>query len=127
LFVQWDFPAMTLRILVVEDDQLIRETVVDILTSEGFDVLQAESGEEALQFCGRHSADLIFTDIRLAGPLTGWDVAERCRAKNPDIPVIYATGFSDVRPRPVPGSLLFHKPYSPEQILAAIHSFGQPA
>jgi CheY-like chemotaxis protein len=118
---------MALRILVVEDDALIRETVADILMSEGFDILQAESGEEALQFCGEHSADLIFTDIRLAGPLTGWDVAERCRAENPDIPVIYATGFSDVRPRPVPGSLLFHKPYRPEQILAAIHSFEPPA
>jgi CheY-like chemotaxis protein len=116
---------MTFRILVVEDDQLIRETVADILTSEGFDVLEAESAEEALQFCG-DSVDLVFTDIRLVGPLTGWDVAERCRAENPDIPVIYATGFSDVRPRPVPGSLLFHKPYSPEQILAAIHSFEPP-
>jgi CheY-like chemotaxis protein len=38
---------MTLRILVVEDDQLIRETVADILASEGFDILEAESGEEA--------------------------------------------------------------------------------
>jgi CheY-like chemotaxis protein len=118
---------MSFRILVVEDDHLVRETVADILTSEGFDILEAESGEEALQFCGQHSADLIFTDIRLAGPLTGWDVAERCRAENPDIPVIYATGFSHERPRPVPGSLLFHKPYRPEQILAAIHSFELPA
>jgi CheY-like chemotaxis protein len=121
------FQEMTFRILVVEDDQLIRETVADILTSEGFDVLEAESGEQAMQFCSRHAADLIFTDIRLAGVLTGWDVAEHCRAENPDIPVIYATGFSDVRPRPVPRSLLFHKPYSPEQIIAAIHSFGPPA
>lgn len=116
-----------MRILVVEDDQLIRETVADILVGEGFEVLEAESGEEALDFCGEHSADLIFTDIRLAGPLTGWDVAERCRAENPGIPVIYATGFSDVRLRPVPGSLFFRKPYRPEQILAAIHSFGLPA
>jgi CheY-like chemotaxis protein len=118
---------MTFRILVVEDDQLIRETVADILSSEGFDVLEAESGEEAMKFCGEHSADVIFTDIRLAGPLTGWDVAEHCRQANPDIPVIYATGYSHVRPRPVSGSILFQKPYRPDQILAAIHSFGEPA
>jgi DNA-binding response OmpR family regulator len=44
------FREMTFRILVVEDDQLIRETVADILTSEGFDVLEAESGEQRCTF-----------------------------------------------------------------------------
>jgi len=108
------------RILVVEDDALIRELVVEALRQEGYDVVHAGSGEEALAWYKRQAADILFTDIKLPGPVDGWQIAERCRQQNPELPVIYATGFSPVSARPVPGSVSLRKPYHPEEVLRAV-------
>jgi CheY-like chemotaxis protein len=70
--------------------------------------------------CGRKVADLLITDVKLPGKIDGWQIAERCREHDPDLPVIYASGFSPVAPRPVSGSLVLQKPYHPEQLVQAI-------
>jgi DNA-binding response OmpR family regulator len=106
--------------LLVEDDPLIREFVVEVLRDEGHEVFQASSGEEALVLCGRRIADLLVTDIKLAGKIDGWQIAERCREQDPTLPVIYASGFSPVAPRPVPGSLFWQKPYQPGAVVKAV-------
>jgi len=108
------------RILVVEDDSLIREFVVEALREQGFEVIHASDGEEALEWCKRQVADVLVTDVRLSGEVDGWQIAERCREHDPELPVIYATGYSPVQPRPVPGSLLLQKPYHPDQIVQAV-------
>jgi DNA-binding response OmpR family regulator len=108
------------RILVVEDDPLIREFVVEALREEGFDVIHAADGEQALAWCGRQAADVLVTDVKLPGKVDGWQIAERCREHNPDLPVIYATGFSPVAPRPVAGGLLLQKPFHPDAIVRAV-------
>lgn len=104
----------------MEDDPLIREFVVEALREEGFDVIHAADGEQALAWCGRRAADVLVTDIRLPGKVDGWQIAERCREHNPNLPVIYATGFSPVAPRPVAGSLLLQKPFHPHEIVRAV-------
>jgi PleD family two-component response regulator len=68
------------RILVVEDDPLIREFVVEALREEGYDVIHAANGEEALAWCLRRVADVLFTDIKLPGHVDGWQIAERLLA-----------------------------------------------
>lgn len=109
-----------MRILVVEDDALIREFVVEALREEGFDVIHARDGEEALRWCNRQAADVLVTDVKLPGGIDGWQIAERCREHHPRLPIIYATGFSPVQPRPVPGSVFLQKPYHPDEIVRAI-------
>ncbi|WP_140481072.1 response regulator [Bradyrhizobium symbiodeficiens] len=111
-----------LQILVVEDEDLIRDVVVDILEGHGHEVLQAGSGEHALQLCAEVTPDLIFTDVRLPGQISGWDVAIRCRQSHPAIPVIYATGYTQSDPRPVSGSIMLHKPYRLERLLESIRT-----
>ncbi|WP_298245366.1 response regulator [uncultured Bradyrhizobium sp.] len=111
-----------MQILVVEDEDLIRDVVVDILEGHGHDVLQAGSGERALQICAEAAPDLIFTDVKLPGPLSGWDVAIKCRESHPAIPVIYATGHTLSDPRPVSGSIMLHKPYRLERLLDSIRT-----
>lgn len=106
-----------MRILVVEDDSLIREFVVEALREQGFEVIHEE---EALEWCKRQVADVLVTDVRLSGEVDGWQIAERCREHDPELPVIYATGYSPVQPRRVPGSLLLQKPYHPDQIVQAV-------
>jgi CheY-like chemotaxis protein len=108
------------RILVVEDDPLIQEFVVEALREAGYEVIHVASGEEALAWCRQQVADVLVTDIRLPGKLDGWQIAERCREHDPGLPVIYATGFSPVAARPVPGSLTLQKPYRPEEIVQAV-------
>src|ERR1700756_2252337 len=81
-----------MRILLVEDDAPIREAVLDVLVDEGFEVVAAETGEQALERCRDEPLDVLFTDVRLPGKVSGWDVAEMCREENPRLPVIYATG-----------------------------------
>jgi DNA-binding response OmpR family regulator len=108
------------RILVVEDDPLISEFVVEALREEGFQVIHAADGEEALAWCRRRAADVLVTDIRLPGAVDGWEIAERCRKHRPDLPVIYATGFSPVVHRPVAGSMILQKPFDPGQVVRAV-------
>jgi CheY-like chemotaxis protein len=67
------------RILVVEDDPLIREFVVEALREEGHQVIHAADGEQALECCRRRAADVLITDVKLPGQLDGWQIAERCR------------------------------------------------
>jgi CheY-like chemotaxis protein len=55
------------------------------------------------------AADVLLTDIQLPGEIDGWLIAERCREHDPGLPVIYATGYSPVQARPVPGSLSLQK------------------
>ncbi|HWF09641.1 MAG TPA: response regulator, partial [Bryobacteraceae bacterium] len=93
-----------MRVLLVEDDPLIREIVVEALRDAGFDVIQAADGEEALTWCRQRVADVLVTDIRLPGKIDGWQIAECCREQDPFLPVIYATGYSPVEARPVLGS-----------------------
>jgi CheY-like chemotaxis protein len=105
-------PQEHVKILVVEDDPLVRVVAVEALLDAGFEVVEAESGPEALEHC-KKAPDALFTDIRLPGNMTRWDIADRCREENPKIPVIYATAYSETEPRPVIGSICFQKPYTP--------------
>jgi CheY-like chemotaxis protein len=63
---------------------------------------------------------VLFTDIRLPGPMDGWRLAEKARALKPDLPVIYATGFSAEAPRLVPDGVLLKKPYTPSTVIETI-------
>ncbi|MGY3356403.1 DNA-binding response OmpR family regulator [Bradyrhizobium sp. GM0.4] len=114
-----------MRILVVEDDPLIREFVVEALREAGYEVIHASNGEDALAWCGRRVADVLVTDIRLPGAIDGWQIAERCREQDPELPVIYASGFSPVAPRPVTGSVFLRKPFPPEEVVRAVKTVGR--
>ncbi|MGY8637045.1 response regulator [Bradyrhizobium sp. 14AA] len=114
-----------MRVLVVEDDPLVREFVVETLREAGYEVIHASTGEEALAWCKRQVADVLVTDVRLPGTIDGWQIAERCRENDPGLPVIYATGFSPVTPRPVPGSLSLQKPYHPDEVVRAVKQLSE--
>lgn len=86
-----------MRILVVEDDPLILEFASEALREAGYEVTTACDGHQALNQCRQRTADLLVTDIRLPGDISGWEIAEECRKHDPDLPVIYASGFSPCR------------------------------
>lgn len=107
-------------ILVVEDDALVRDTVVGELQARGYAIIESESGEEALRVLEERPVSLLFTDIRLLDRMDGWELAERARALKPNLPVIYTTGYSAEAPRFVPESVFLQKPYLPSAVISAI-------
>jgi CheY-like chemotaxis protein len=113
-----DAPALV--VLVVEDEFFVRCNIVSCLRDAGYVVIETASGEEAIALCQSYmSIDIMFTDINLIGPATGWDVAECFRIERPDVPVLYTSGkFVDVQ-RCVPGSEFVAKPYKSADILKA--------
>jgi CheY-like chemotaxis protein len=105
------------RILVVEDEALICVETADTLEHQGFEVHIALSGEDALRrLRGGLPIDILFTDINLAGPMTGEMLALLARELKPDLTVVYTSGTVQTPSRQVEGSRFVPKPYSPERV-----------
>jgi CheY-like chemotaxis protein len=113
-------------ILVVEDEELVRETITAELQDAGFVVLEAETAEQGLEMLEDKPVGVLFTDIRLPGRADGWELAEKARSLYPNLPVIYATGFSAEQPRFVPKSIFLRKPYLPSAVIGAIEQLIGP-
>jgi CheY-like chemotaxis protein len=109
--------AVARRILVVEDEALICVDTAETLEHLGFEVHIALSGEDALRrLRGGLAIDILFTDINLAGPMTGETLAELARALLPDLTVVYTSGTVVVPSHCVAGSRFVPKPYNPERV-----------
>jgi CheY-like chemotaxis protein len=112
-------------VLLVEDEWLIRMEIAEAFENAGWTVLEAGSGEEATTLsAGGLDPALLVTDIRLGGPVTGWDVAEHWRAILPQIGVIYASANPANEARQVPGSVFLSKPTLITELMAVSARFG---
>ena len=81
-------------ILVVDDDEFVREGVSHQLTSLGYKTVVASNGPEALQMLAREPhIDLLFTDVVMSGGMNGREVAEEARLIQPDLKVLYTSGY----------------------------------
>jgi len=114
--------------LLVEDEWLIRMEIADALDDAGWIVIEAGSGEEAIAlFANGGHADLLITDIRLPGELSGWDLAARLRALEPGLAVIYASANPAVEALQVAGSLFIGKPSRTSALIAACEQLWDSA
>jgi CheY-like chemotaxis protein len=105
------------HILVVEDEALICVETADTLEQQGFVVHVALSAEDALhRLRGGLPIDILFTDINLAGPMTGETLAELARELNPKLTVVYTSGTVEAPSHRVEGSCFVPKPYNPEWV-----------
>ena len=86
---------MSASILVVDDEPVVREALRRLLSLDGYDVVVAVSGDEALSCIPRQGFDVIVSDIRMPG-LNGLQLLERLRAANPRVGVILVTAYADV-------------------------------
>jgi CheY-like chemotaxis protein len=86
----------TSTILVVDDEPVLRMLVCEVLREQGFSVLEASDGPEALDLLGRGQAvDLLITDVGLPGGLNGRQVADAIRTRRPGIKVLFITGYAE--------------------------------
>jgi CheY-like chemotaxis protein len=105
------------RVLVVEDEALICVETADTLEHQGFEVHIALSGEDALRrLRGGLQVDILFTDINLAGPMSGETLAVLARELLPGLTVVYTSGTVNAITHGVAGSVFVPKPYNPERI-----------
>jgi CheY-like chemotaxis protein len=107
------------KVLVVDDDPVVRKSFDRVLSGKGYAVITAESGEEALRKLAEEKYDAVYTDIRMPG-MSGLEVAERVKAGKPWTPVVIITGYgteaAEARAKAAGVTSFLHKPLSPEVI-----------
>jgi CheY-like chemotaxis protein len=111
-----------LRILVVEDDAMVRRIIVRALTNVCPGVRSAESGEHALNALAQQPFDVIISDLKMPG-INGLDVLEQARKLQPQLALVITTGFADTADEEAIRRLnatLLPKPFGNAQLLEAI-------
>ena len=116
------------KILVVEDQEDNRRILRDLLTAQGFDLVEAHDGSSAHGIAAAEKPDLILMDIQLPG-LDGYEATRRIKA-DPDlaaIPIIVVTSYAlsgdEAKARAAGCDDYVAKPYSPRQLLAKIRQY----
>jgi CheY-like chemotaxis protein len=113
---------VTQRILVVDDEADVLLALRIVLETAGYDVIEASTGEEAVEIEEEHAPDLVVLDLVLPG-IDGWTVLERVRARR-DVPVILASANADPglreRAKDSGAITLFTKPFSAEELRRTI-------
>jgi CheY-like chemotaxis protein len=82
------------KVLVVDDEEAVRELLRDLLESEGFRVYLAPGSREALSLFEANQFDGIFTDVGMPG-MSGWELAHAIRQRNETIPIAVITGWGE--------------------------------
>lgn len=122
-----DSPNGSTRVLVVDDERDNRELVEIVLRWDGFVILTAASGEEALAIVGQKLPDLVLLDIMMPA-MTGYQVAERIRADatTRHIPIVMLTALDDPEARQralaAGADRFLKKPISRGELLACVKS-----
>jgi len=114
-------------ILVVEDDPVVRLTVVALLEDLGYHVLQAAHAAEALSLIEEGARiDMLFTDVVMPGPLRSVELARLVQQRMPEVAILYTSGYTQNAivhgGRLDPGVELLSKPYRREQLARKIRS-----
>src|ERR1700741_3368914 len=119
---------MSKRVFVVEDEEDNRRIVRDLLTSVGYEIIEAVTGEEGVTAAATHLPDLILMDIQLPG-LDGYEATRRIKADPAlrHIPIIVVTSYAlsgdDVKAFEAGCDAYITKPFAPRALLAKIREY----
>jgi len=84
------------KVLLVDDEEIVREATAAMLTDAGYTVMQAGSAAEALKIArGESEPDIVVADYKMPG-MSGIELAEALRATRPSIPILLITGFANL-------------------------------
>ena len=111
-----------MRVLLVEDDVLIRMNTAELLAIHGVGVIEAGSAEDAITVLQTTAIDILLTDVNLPG-LSGPELAVRARSLKPSIGIVFATGDSQAVANLADAStILLPKPYSSKDLATAVRA-----
>jgi len=120
------------RVLVADDEEIIRDTIRDVLSKLGCDVDTACDGNQAVEMIGEKAYELVLTDIKMPNR-NGYEVFSAAKTANPQCVVIFMTGFgydpnhSIIRARQEGLSAVLFKPFKVDQLLAEVRTALAPA
>ncbi len=111
-------------VLIVEDEPLVRMHGCDMLESAGYDVLEAETADEALSLLERHNrVRLLFSDIDMPGSMDGLELARRVHHRWPTIGLLVTSGHHRPAPYMIPDHGRFiAKPWKENSVLAEVRA-----
>jgi CheY-like chemotaxis protein len=113
------------RILIVEDDEMVRAVVRETLAGHGYTIVEASDGAQALQACGPHEVDfdLVLSDVMLP-VLSGPELGRRLRLLDADLRLLFVSGYTD---RAIvhqgllaPDTAFLQKPFTPAALLRKV-------
>ena len=116
-------------ILVVEDEALVRMTLVDVLEDAGFKVIEAAHADEAIRVLSAVTGiDAVVTDVEMPrGSINGFELARQIRTNRQEIGVLIASGRAAPKPGDLPeGALFIGKPVHPETLVRLIQTLLIP-
>jgi len=115
-------------VVVAEDEPLLLMVAADALREEGFVAIEVGDAISALDICKARTdeVDVLFTDIRMPGPMDGLELAHRVRERWPWISVVIASGNLFVAPDELPaGTRFLPKPYDMRRVVDLIRELRQ--
>ena len=108
------------RVLVVDDEDMVRQFVSSVLSSSGYEVSDAGSSDQAIQILDEgRDFDLLVTDVLMPGG-NGWDLADQIRSRKPELPVLFISGYEPPNGRSVPKSSFLNKPFRIPELLERV-------
>ena len=109
-------------VLIVEDEFLLRMDAADIIAAAGFEVVEAENADRAIEILeARRDITVVFTDIQMPGSMDGLKLARAVRGRWPPIKIVATSGHINIGERDLPeGGRFLLKPYSPVQVTGVL-------
>jgi CheY-like chemotaxis protein len=111
---------MNEKILVVDDDPILRKAIAYELSTLGYQVVEADSGSKAFDLICENRIDLVLTDVHMPNG-GGLELLERTKARDSTTPVLLMSGFHDAR-----GEKVLQKPFSRAQLIQIVEEALRP-
>jgi CheY-like chemotaxis protein len=108
------------KVLVVDDDEAVREVTASILGDLGYEVVEAGSGGAALELLDRDERiELLLLDFAMPG-MNGAEVAREARLRRPQLPILFITGYADTTALPQAPHGILRKPFRQDELAAQL-------
>ena len=118
-------PTKAMRILLVDDDQDVRDTIKLVLKMERHNVIEANDGREALDYLKKDGFDLVITDYVMP-EMSGDVLAAEMKRNSPSTPLIMITANADLLPNQLPGvDRVLSKPFEVSELVQMIREFSE--
>ncbi|WP_070886959.1 response regulator [Pseudomonas sp. D1-3] len=115
---------MTFTVLLVEDELILRQLLMELISPLALEVIECASADAALEHLERGTVDLLLSDIRMPGSLDGWQLAQIVWARWPELPVLLTSGHQMPRDDQIPEhSAFLSKPWDLDAMYGRVQTY----